>query len=190
METSMPLELVTPSLTRLPAFVDALARGWSPDNLARAGANRLLIDRIERDPGLFIAHQDDPDGNGPPVVLPDGTTVRRLPGFHLWLWDGEFCGSLNARWQPGTTDLPPHCLGHIGYGVVPWKRRRGYATAALRLALPRLRALGLPFVELTTDARNLPSQKVILAAGGYFFEAFTKPDSSGGGDGSRFRVDL
>jgi predicted acetyltransferase len=186
----MPLELVTPSLGRLPAFVDALARGWSPDNLSRDAVIRALRARIDHDPAGFIAQQDDPDGSGPPVVLPDGTAVPRLPGFHLWLWDGEFCGSLNARWSPGTTELPPHCLGHIGYAVVPWKRRRGYATQALRRVLPRLRGLGLPFVELTTDAANVPSQRVILAAGGYLVEAFAKPTALGGGDGLRFRLDL
>jgi predicted acetyltransferase len=41
------------------------------------------------------------------------------------MWDGEFCGSIGLRWLPGTEELPPHCLGHIGYAVVPWKRRLG-----------------------------------------------------------------
>ena len=48
------------------------------------------------------------------------------------MWDGEFCGSIGFRWQPGTTDLPRHVLGHIGYSVVPWKRRLGYATRGAR----------------------------------------------------------
>ena len=61
----------------------------------------------------------------------DGTTVPRLPGYLKWMWDGEFCGVIGFRWQPGTEALPPTCLGHIGYAVVPWKRGRGYATAAL-----------------------------------------------------------
>ena len=186
----MSFELVTPSLGRLPSFVDALTRGWSPDNTPRSHPNQALLARIDRDAARFIAEQDDPHAKGPPIVLPDGSTADRLPGFTLWMWDGEFCGALNARWSPGTTDLPPHCLGHIGYGVVPWKRRRGYASQALRLVLPRLRALGLPFVEVTTNADNLPSQRVILAAGGYKVEAFVKPRASGGGEGLRFRLQL
>ena len=75
------------------------------------------------------------------------------------MWDGEFCGSIGFRWQPGTEVLPPHCLGHIGYAVVPWKKRRGHATRALAAMLPLARAEGLGYVELTTD----PPQPALTA---------------------------
>ncbi len=75
------------------------------------------------------------------------------------MWDGEFCGSIGFRWQPGTEALPPTCLGHIGYGVVPWKRGRGYATAALRMLLPHARREGLGYVEFTTDLGNHSSRR-------------------------------
>ena len=184
------LELVKPTAERLPGFVDALRRGWSPDNTRHEAAIRHHLSRIERNPERFIVDQDDPEARGGDITLPDGTRAARLPGFHLWMWDGEFCGTLGARWSPGTTDLPPHCLGHVGYAVVPWKRRRGYATAALGLVMPRLRALGLPFIELTTDADNLPSQRVILANGGRLVRSFDKPASFGGGKGLLFQLDL
>jgi predicted acetyltransferase len=104
------------------------------------------------------------------------------------MWDGEFCGAIGFRWQPGTTDLPPYCLGHIGYSVVPWKQRRGYATLALRLILPLARAEGLPFVELTTDAANIASRRVIEANGGVLIERFRKPAVYGGAESLRFRI--
>lgn len=94
------------------------------------------------------------------------------------------------RWSPGTTDLPPYCLGHIGYGVFPWKRQRGYASEALKQILPEASELGLAFVELTTDIANVISQRVILANGGTEVEKFTKPQSSGGGEAIRFRIAL
>jgi predicted acetyltransferase len=80
--------------------------------------------------------------------------------------DDTFAGSINLRWQPGTAELPPHCLGHIGYSVVPWKRRRGFATRALAGMLAEARALGLPYVDIRTDADNHASQRVIEANGG------------------------
>ena len=186
----MELHLVQPDLARLPAFAEAVERGWTPDNV-RGEAGRLdFLARIAADPAAFLAAADDPDGTAGPIMLPDGREVERLPGFHRWLWDGEFCGQIGLRWARGTAVLPPHVLGHIGYAVVPWKRGRGYATAALRLLLPMAREVGLPYVELTTDPDNQPSQQVILANGGRLIELFVKPEAYGAAEGLRFRIDL
>jgi predicted acetyltransferase len=106
------------------------------------------------------------------------------------MWDGGFCGSINLRWQDGTPELPPYCLGHIGYAVVPWKQRRGYATEALRQVLPLAREVGLPYVEITTNPDNVASQRVIEANGGVLVERFAQPATSGGGAGLRYRVAL
>jgi predicted acetyltransferase len=82
------------------------------------------------------------------------------------MWDGAFCGSINLRFLPGTEDLPPHVSGHVGYTVVPWKQRRGYATFALQRVLPVARDIGLARVRVTCDPTNEGSRRVILAAGG------------------------
>ena len=105
-----------------------------------------------------------------------------------WIWDGEFCGSIGFRWQPGTEDLPPTCLGHIGYAVVPWKRRRGYATQALRELLKGVGRHGLRYVEITTAPDNVPSQRVIEANDGQFVEEFVTPAALGGKRHRRYRV--
>ena len=184
-----PMELVWPAAQYLAGCVHALEQGWSPDNLRPQVASEELA-RIAQDPARFIAELVDREAKGPPIVLPDGRTVPRLPGYSLWIWDGEFCGSIGFRWQPGTTDLPPYCLGHIGYSVVPWKRRRGYATRALRLLLPQARSEGLAFVELTTEVDNIGSQQVIIANGGELIERFHKPAGYGGEESLRFRISL
>ena len=133
---------------------------------------------------------EDREAKGSPITLPDGTKVKRLPGFRRWLWDGEFCGSINLRWQDGTPELPPHCLGHIGYAVVPWKQRLGYATLALAQILPEAKSIGLPYVEITTDLENIASQKVIVANGGVLVEHFTKGPQYGSKPSLRFRITL
>ena len=106
------------------------------------------------------------------------------------MWDGEFCGSIGFRWQPGTEALPPHCLGHIGYSVLPSKQRRGHATQALRDMLPHARAERLRYVEITTDPANVASQRVIEANGGILHERFTKPAQFGNVPGLRYRIQL
>ena len=170
-----PMELVWPAVEYLPGYMHALEQGWSPDNRRPEAAAEQLA-RIHRDPARFMAEMVDREAKGPPVTLPDGREVQRLPGYAQWLWDGEFCGSIEFRWQPGTTELPPYCLGHIGYSVVPWKRQRGYATRALKLLLPQVRSEGLPYVVITTDADNIASRRVIESNGGELMERFTAAD--------------
>lgn len=183
-----PLRLVKPHAEHLDSYVAALRQGWSADASRGVVAALDELARIEADAGAFLASLDDREARGPALRFPDGSTAARIPGYRRWLWDTEFCGSISLRWQPGTTALPPYCLGHIGYAVVPWKQRRGYATEALRQMLPDAWALGLPFVEVTTDPDNVASQRVIEANGGVLFERFIKPPQFGEKPGLRYRI--
>ena len=184
------MKLVWPSLEYLPSYRAALERGWSPDNLRGDTARLEEIGLIEKDPAAFIASLVDLEGKGEPVILPDGTTVKRLPGYHRWMWDGEFCGSVGFRWEPGTEELPPTCLGHIGYAVVPWKQRRGYATLALREVLEDAKARGMRYVDICTVPENTASQKVIEANGGVLVEKFVPPPSVARDLEFRYRIML
>ena len=128
------MQLVRPGPDYLAGYVAALERGCSANNERGIDATREELARIQADAVAFLASMEDREAKGPPVFLPDGSTARRIPGFKRWMWDGEFCGSIGLRWQPGTTALPPHRLGHIGYAVVPWKQRLGYAKWCLNEA--------------------------------------------------------
>ena len=184
------MQLVWPSIEYLPSYIAALQAGWSADNVRGAVAAAEELERIHADRSAFIASMVDREAMGGPVKLPDGTLVNRIPGFRRWLWDGEFCGTISFRWQPGTEALPPHCLGHIGYAVVPSKRNRGYATQALGETLPLARAEGLRFVELTTDPENIASQRTIESNGGVLHDRFIKPAQFGSRPGLRYRIYL
>lgn len=56
--------------------------------------------------------------------------------------------------------------GHVGYGVRPRYRGRGYATAMLRAAVDLLRQEGLERVLVTCDDDNPASAAVIERCGG------------------------
>ncbi len=181
-----------PEVALLPAYAAALERGWSPDNVRAETARDELI-ALRQDPHGFVGALDDQDARGAPVTLPDGSQVPRLPGFRRWMWDDDFSGSIGFRWRRGSSELPPHCLGHIGYSVPEWRRGRGYATRGLALMLDEIRTIGDPglaYVELTTDPDNDQSQSVIRANGGRFVERFTTAAAYGHKPELRFRIDL
>jgi predicted acetyltransferase len=184
------MALVWPRLEHLGSYVAALERGWSPDNVRGRAAAQEELARIAVDADRFLASLVDPEAAGDPISLLDGTTVPRLPGYSRWLWDGDFCGSIGFRWQRGTEALPPHCLGHIGYSVVPWKQRRGYATRALRDMLREAKDEGLRYVDISTAPGNIASRRVIEANGGVLVEEFIKPMALGGTPELRYRVNL
>lgn len=65
--------------------------------------------------------------------------------------------------------------GHIGYGVRPDYRRRGYASEILRQALIIARAEGIDRVLLTCDQDNVASAKVIERHGGVLEDVRVDP---------------
>lgn len=185
---SAPLQLVRPAPGHLESYVAALRGGWSADTTRGTAAALDDLQRIEADPEAFLASLEDREARGAPIQLPDGSLANRLPGFRRWMWDGTFCGSIGLRWQPGTPEPPSYTLGHIGYSVVPWRRREGLATQALRQMLPLAWEVGLAFVDITTDPGNTASQRVIEANGGILVDSFTKPVQFGATPGLRYRI--
>ena len=180
----MTMQLVAPAIDHLPSYVAALETGWSPSNVTDLSGPQLAA--IRENPAAFIAGMTLQGGT---VTLPDGKIVPKLPFIARWMWDGEFCGTISLRWQDGTDALPPHVLGHIGYAVVPWKRRRGHASEALRLMLIEAKKIGLKRIEITTDPDNAISQRIIEKNGGRYLETFVN-ESFGPEPHLRYVVDL
>ena len=155
------IDLVLPSRDLLPGYEKALEAGWSSNNLRDVSAEELVA--LRADPERFLADQNDQDGT---VTLGDGRVVPRLPFRKFWISDSEFCGVIGFRHQPGTEELPPYCSGHVGYAIVPWKRRRGYATEAATAVLRfGFGALGLNEIVSYTATVNVRSRRVMEKLG-------------------------
>ncbi|MCL2000568.1 MAG: GNAT family N-acetyltransferase [Planctomycetes bacterium] len=97
------------------------------------------------------------------VNLPAGW-VMASTFFALRPADGRLVGVVNIRHT--LNDFLRREGGHIGYGVRPGERRKGYAARILALALDKCRGLGLRHVLLTCDPANTASLLVIQKNGG------------------------
>ncbi|MDA1675813.1 GNAT family N-acetyltransferase [Bacillus cereus group sp. TH152-1LC] len=90
---------------------------------------------------------------------------NRVPSSQfLSVEQGELIGFVNIRKQLNEELLRES--GHIGYSVHPNKRRQGYATKQLKLALDEAQKLGLQKVLITCDKANIASAKTIQKVGG------------------------
>ncbi len=66
--------------------------------------------------------------------------------------------------------------GHIGDGIRPSERRKGYATEMIRLALIECKKLGMNKVLITCDRNNIGSAKSIINNGGILENEFVNSD--------------
>jgi predicted acetyltransferase len=73
--------------------------------------------------------------------------------------DNKIIGMINIRHK--LNDYLLERGGHIGYGVRPTERKKGYATNILSLGLKRCKELGITKVLITCHKDNIGSVKTI-----------------------------
>lgn len=92
-------------------------------------------------------------------------TVGRVPATYLVAEvDGQIVGRVSIRHE--LNEYLRMRGGHIGFGVRPEFRRRGFATEILLEALGIARGLGIEKVLVTCDDTNSASRRVIEKCGG------------------------
>lgn len=152
--------------------------------MTRTQTLRLRPVRVDDEAAVAAAHEEMRDDDFEFALGWDPTrpfaayveTLRRqrcggdLPEGHvpatflLAEVDAEVVGRVSVRHQ--LTEWLAREGGHVGYGVRPQHRRRGFATEILRQSLVIARAVGVDRVLVTCDDSNVASASVIEAAGG------------------------
>lgn len=117
---------------------------------------------ISRDPSDFPKMLRLLSNNERSIGQPEG----RVPDSTFWLVDKQnrILGAVNIRHQ-----LTKHLYnagGHIGYGIRPSERLKGYATKLLELSLSEAKKLGIKEVLVVCDADNVGSERTIIKNGG------------------------
>lgn len=153
--------LVRPAHVFRQTYLDALREGFS------GGANTPLDDtKIATIASDFDAHLATLDNDGQMPHDEMGRKLASVPSNTFWLVDGaDFIGAVCIRSRIDTHVLA-RLGGHVGYGVRPSKRRQGYGTRLLALALDVCRGMGIGIVRIGCAEDNVGSRRVIEANGG------------------------
>ncbi len=129
---------------------------------------------VSRDPADFekmIGWLEDHE-NG--VNLQEGW----VPDSTFWLVAGDhrIVGAVNIRHK--LTKFLMDRGGHIGYGIRPSERRKGYATQLLKLALVEAKQLGINQALVVCDKGNIASERTIIRNGGTSDVDFLEEDGN------------
>lgn len=169
------MELVKPSIQYASGYLDAHKE-------YQALGERLDIDYEERKNNMQ-AHIDSLEDASKGI----GLAEELAPYTRYWaIVDGEFVGTVSIRHY-----LNEHLEkigGHVGYDVRPSKRKKGYGSEMLKLALPIIQEMGITKALVTCDSTNIASRKIIEKNGGIFQDEIEQDE--GKPTKLRFWIDL
>ncbi|OBZ10760.1 GCN5 family acetyltransferase [Bacillus sp. FJAT-27264] len=129
---------------------------------------------VEKDPSDFAAMLQFLEENRLGVGLPEGWVANST--FWLVTEAGQVVGAVNIRHT--LTERGLLMSGHIGYGIRPTARRKGYATELLKQALVKSRELGIDKVLVLCDTVNTGSAKTIANNDGVEDKPYTEEDGN------------
>jgi predicted acetyltransferase len=153
--------LIKPNEAFEDAFHDMLQE-W------RQTGEPLVPFTLRNDPSDFPKLITQLEGYKSGIDIPDSF----VPHSTFWLVNQQhkILGVVNIRHRLTESLLKDG--GHIGYGIRPLERKKGYATTILACALIEAKKLGIAKALVTCDKDNTGSIKTILHNNGKLFEEY------------------
>jgi predicted acetyltransferase len=151
----MKLELVKPSKEIEQQYYDFVS-DWENNNEEIVPYAARLLD-MDYDTWLRNTFLYENRETCPSTWVPAST-------YFLVNEDKKILGAINIRHV--LNDYLINYGGHIGYGVRPSERKKGYASKMLSMALPIAREVGIEKALITCDKDNTGSAKTIVKNGG------------------------
>ena len=90
--------------------------------------------------------------------------------------DNKVCGSISIRHE--LNEYLEKFGGHIGYGIAPSERKKGYGKIQLKLGLEKAKKIGLKKVLITCDDNNVSSARTIEACGGIYNDTLADAEAN------------
>jgi predicted acetyltransferase len=160
----LEVRLVEPSVGFRASYLEALREFH-----AEGRRLNMRVDGIAADFEGFVADLKN-------RAIPGLQPPELAPETWLWLVDGsEYIGGASIRHELNDDLLLVG--GHIGYEIRPTKRRQGYGTRILAMALERAREMDIREVLVTCDTDNVGSRRIIEANGGRLENEVQVPNS-------------
>ncbi|RTE02376.1 GNAT family N-acetyltransferase [Paenibacillus whitsoniae] len=131
---------------------------------------------VEREPYDFAGMLDFLYSQDVEDKIVDDTFV---PHSTYWLLDhdnNKIIGAVNIRHRLNRKLF--NCGGHVGYGIRPSERGKGYASILLALTLEIIKEMAIEKVLLVCDRGNHASEKTIIKNGGQFESEYTEDDGN------------
>lgn len=151
----MKLELVRPSKDMEQQYYDFVS-DWEKHGEEIVPYAARLLD-MDYDTWLSKTYKNERRETCSPEWVPAHT-------YFLVSEDKKIVGAINIRHS--LNDYLLNYGGHIGYGIRPSERKKGYASLMLSLALPIAKKLGIDRALVTCDKKNVGSASTIVINGG------------------------
>ncbi|MBX9948498.1 MAG: GNAT family N-acetyltransferase [Candidatus Obscuribacterales bacterium] len=185
----MPIELVRPSKSILPSYLEALREG-DFCNMALGAFADESAEEIANDPDEYIRKISDESARK--VVMPDGSEFTVAEHSLLWLVDGDrYLGSVSLRFS-GDREVIEEFGGHIGLAIRPGLLNIGYgvkaASLAWKLAGAYFKERGINQIYVSCNPQNSASRRLIEHNGGRLIREIR--DAFGTGASLIFVIDL
>jgi predicted acetyltransferase len=152
---NMKIKLIRPNLEMENQYYDFI-KDWEKNNEAIVPYAARLLD-MDYKTWLEHTYKMKDKDTCPPNLVPAHT-------YFLVSEDKRILGAVNIRHY-----LNEYLLnygGHIGYGVRPSERKKGYASKMLSMALPIAKEFGIERALITCDKDNTASARTIINNGG------------------------
>ena len=148
------MKLIKPCVNYKDEYLDMLTE-W------KKSGEELIPWILNTDSSDFNLMVEKLNGWSDGVGLPEGFVECSA----FWLINNDkLIGAIDIRHR--LTEALSFRGGHIGYGIRPSERKKGYASIMLSLAIKECKKIGLSKVLITCSKSNIGSSKTIINNGG------------------------